>query len=49
LLFECDPKELENTAKLIKEKMEGSIDLKVPIKVDLKSGINWGEMSPLEV
>lgn len=47
LLFECDPKELENTAKMIKEKMENALTLSVPIKVDLKSGPNWGEMSPL--
>jgi DNA polymerase I-like protein with 3'-5' exonuclease and polymerase domains len=44
LLFECDPKEIEGTARLIKEKMESSIELKVPVKVDLKVGPNWGEM-----
>lgn len=49
LLFECDPEDLENCAKLIKGKMEGAIDLKVPVKVDLKSGNNWGEMNSLEV
>lgn len=48
LLFECDPEDLEKTAKMIKEKMESSIALKVPVKVDLKTGLNWGEMSPLE-
>lgn len=47
LLFECDPNELKNTAQLIKEEMENSIKLKVPVKVDLKVGKNWGEMSPL--
>jgi DNA polymerase I-like protein with 3'-5' exonuclease and polymerase domains/5'-3' exonuclease len=49
LLFECDPKEIEATAKLIKEKMESSIDLKVPVKVDLKTGLSWGEMSLLNL
>lgn len=49
LLFECDPREIEPTAKLIKEKMESSIDLKVPVKVDLKTGPNWGEMSLLNI
>lgn len=49
LLFECDPANLEEIAKLIKEKMEGSIKLKVPVKVDLKTGLNWGEMSSLNI
>lgn len=49
LLFEVDPKDLEKTAKLIKEKMEGSINLKVPVKVDLKTGNNWGEMVLLSI
>ncbi len=47
LLFECDPEKLDECAKMIKEKMEGVIELKVPVVVDLKSGNNWGEMSPL--
>jgi DNA polymerase-1 len=49
LLFECEPSDLKETAKLIKEKMESVISLKVPVVVDLKSGKNWGEMSPLTV
>ena len=49
LLFECDPKNLEEIARMIKEKMENAIELKVPVKVDLKTGLNWGEMSPLKV
>ncbi len=49
LLFECDPKYLGEMGKLIKEKMESVIELDVPVKVDLKSGDNWGEMSPLNV
>lgn len=44
LLFECEPSTLEETAKLIKEKMENALTLSVPVKVDLKSGTNWGEM-----
>jgi DNA polymerase I len=49
LLFECDPKELKETAKMVKEKMENALVLSVPIKVDLKSGPNWGEMEVLAV
>lgn len=49
LLFECDPKHLAEAAELIKQKMENALILSVPIKVDLKSGPNWGEMTPLEI
>lgn len=49
LMFECDPKEVEATAKMIKQKMEEALKLTVPVKVDLKSGKNWGEMTPLQV
>lgn len=49
LLFECDEKEVEKYGKLIKEKMEGVIEMKVPVVVDLKSGKNWGEMNVLSV
>ena len=49
LLFECDPENIEEIAKMIKEKMENSLVLNVPVKVDLKTGKNWGEMSPLEI
>lgn len=48
LLFECDPKDLEKVAKMVKEKMENSLKLSVPVLVELKSGQNWGEMSPLK-
>ena len=49
LLFECNPKNLEKTAKLIKEKMENALKLDIPVVVDLKSGSNWGEMTPLKI
>jgi DNA polymerase I-like protein with 3'-5' exonuclease and polymerase domains len=29
--------------------MENALKLSVPVKVDLKSGKNWGEMAPLKV
>jgi DNA polymerase I-like protein with 3'-5' exonuclease and polymerase domains len=49
LLFECEPGEVEKLAQLVKEKMESALKLSVPVKVDLKVGKNWGEMSILEV
>ncbi len=49
LLFECNPKSLKETAKMVKEKMENALKLDVPVIVDLKTGLNWGEMTPLKV
>ena len=49
LLFECEPKDVEKTAKMVKEKMENALKLSVPVVVDLKVGPNWGEMQPLIV
>lgn len=49
LLFECDPKSVEETAKMVKDKMENALKLSVPVLVDLKSGKNWGEMKPVKI
>lgn len=49
LLFECDPKEVKEVAKMVKEKMENALKLSVPVVVDLKVGENWGEMKLLEI
>jgi DNA polymerase I len=44
LIFEVPQAESETMSTLIREKMSGAVKLDVPLKVDLKSGINWGEM-----
>ncbi len=49
LLFECDPKVIKETAKMVCEKMENALKLSVPIVVDLKVGPNWAEMKSLKV
>jgi len=49
LLFECNPDEVEKIAKMVCEKMENALTLSVPVKVDVKVGKNWGEMSPLKL
>ncbi len=45
LLFECPPEELEPLGKMVREEMEGVVELSVPLKVDIKIGANWGEMA----
>jgi DNA polymerase-1 len=41
LVFECPPEEVEAVSKLVKHEMERVYDLKVPLVVDVGSGINW--------
>lgn len=53
LLFECvgdvDSQSIKDLAKLVKEKMESSLHLDVPVVVDIKVGCNWGEMNKFDV
>jgi DNA polymerase-1 len=43
IVFEVPPEELEAVNNLVKKTMEGIWDLKVPLKVNVISGINWAE------
>jgi DNA polymerase-1 len=45
LVFEVHKDELKWIKKMVKDKMENTIKLKVPIKVDMKIGKNWLEVS----
>ncbi len=44
IVFEVPPAEREILISLVKETMEGIWTLKVPLKVNVKSGESWGEM-----
>jgi DNA polymerase-1 len=44
LIFECPGEELEDMRRLCLDIMPKSLDMKVPLKVDTKTGRNWGEM-----
>ncbi len=44
LVFEVPEKETKKTSELVKETMESSYKLNVPLIVELKSGKNWGQM-----
>ena len=44
LVFEVHKSELEYMKKMVKERMENSLKLKVPIKVEVGVGENWLEM-----
>ena len=45
LLLEAPKGEWQEAAKLAKREMEGVAELKIPLKVELKSGPNWAQMS----
>ena len=47
LLFEVPRSELAQMSDLICSIMEGAAELSVPLKVDIKAGQNWGEMTPV--
>ena len=44
LIFEVPREEMELMRKLVPEVMSTALALSVPLKVDIKTGTNWGEM-----
>ncbi len=45
LVFELHPDEIETVQALVAELMPSALALAVPLKIDIKKGPNWGEMS----
>jgi DNA polymerase-1 len=45
LLFEVPEAELGETARLVRQVMEHVVELEIPLEVDLRTGLNWGEMN----
>ncbi len=48
LIFEVRKEKLREAALLIKKEMEGAYELSVPLKADLKTGLNWRDMEKYE-
>jgi hypothetical protein len=46
LIFESPPDEINRLVALIKQEMSGVLPLAVPLKVDVKTGLNWAECEP---
>ncbi|MCK4368683.1 MAG: DNA polymerase I [Dehalococcoidales bacterium] len=46
LIFEVPKTEREEMRQLASELMSAALELSVPLKVDIKTGQNWGEMKP---
>ena len=49
LVFEVPEEELKQVAPMIKEAMEETFPLSVPLVVELKVGKSWGEMKPSNI
>jgi len=45
LIFEVPPDEIEALRTLVEKVMPNAMKLVVPLKIDIKTGKNWGEMS----
>ncbi len=46
LVFEVSPQHIDTLAKLVRDEMQSVLKLRVPLKVDVKSGNNWAECEP---
>lgn len=44
LVFEIPSEQLQATAQLVTDEMVGVMQLDVPLKVDVKSGLNWADL-----
>ena len=49
LVFETPDNEVDKIYPIIKETMEQTFKLDVPIVIESKIGQNWGQMKPLEL
>jgi DNA polymerase-1 len=47
LLFEVSEEEVEEMKSLVTELMPRAVELRVPVKIDIKLGRNWGEMGEM--
>ena len=47
LIFEVPQEEMEIMRQMVPQVMSTALELSVPLKVDVKTGTNWGEMKPL--
>ena len=46
LIFEVSSNHLNVLADIVDAEMSGVMDLRVPLKVDLKSGLTWADVEP---
>lgn len=44
LVLECPEKEMETTAKVVKDTMANAYPMSIPLETEARAGTNWGEM-----
>jgi DNA polymerase-1 len=44
LILEVPPEEEEVIAKIVRERMENAVKLRIPLRVDMGTGLNWYEL-----
>ena len=49
LIFEVPDEEVDQLAELLREIMPASLNLIVPLQIEMKSASNWRDLEPLEV
>jgi DNA polymerase-1 len=47
LVFEAPAEEIRGLAEMVRHQMTTALDLKVPLKVDLATGLNWLDVEPI--
>lgn len=47
LVFEYPPEEEKQLLQLVKQEMETAVELRVPLKVDLETGLTWGSLQKI--
>jgi DNA polymerase-1 len=47
LVLECPGRELEETARVVKEALASAYKLDIPLSTEARYGDNWGEMKPI--
>ena len=48
LLFECPDAEVKPLSALVRKAMQNAYPLDVPLKVEVKTGHNWWDVTPVE-
>ncbi len=49
LIFEVPQEEVDQLAQLLREIMPASLNLIVPLQIEVKSALNWRDLEPIEV
>jgi len=49
LVFECPENEVQETARIVQDKMENAYTMSIPLLTEARSGLNWDDMTPVSI